>query len=91
MKNTLMGTETVPMEGVHLVQKLYSFLDLPGAAWFLFLLIYLFPSSKRGSKVRAAPRREISDLGFSSDLRQCVEINTVRRFGHTRVGGADGV
>lgn len=39
MKNTLMGTETVPMERFHLVQKLYSFLDIPGAAWDLDLLI----------------------------------------------------
>ncbi|PIA68487.1 hypothetical protein CDR19_21205 [Ectopseudomonas toyotomiensis] len=33
MKNTLIGTETVRMERFHLVQKLYSFLDIPGAAW----------------------------------------------------------
>lgn len=33
MKNTLIGTETVRMERVHLVQKLYSFLDIPSAAW----------------------------------------------------------
>jgi hypothetical protein len=33
MKNTLIGTETVRMERYHLVQKLYSFLDIPGAAW----------------------------------------------------------
>lgn len=85
--------------------------------------LWPFHSSKMGSKVRAAPRRKISDLGFLSDLArvvvsgprrmvtssnagtgcaaartspvlervqrrhdalQCVEINTVRRFGHTR-------
>lgn len=74
MKNTLMGTETVPTEGFHLVQKLYSFLDIPGAAWDLVLLIYLFCCSKRPSRVRAAPQREISDLGFSSDLSQCGDL-----------------
>lgn len=110
MKYMLMGTETVPMERFHLVQKLYSFLYIPGAAWDLALLIYLFCCSKRPSRVRAAPRRKISDLGFLSDLTanscagqgaaqvypvpervqrrddllQSVEINTVRRFGHTR-------
>ncbi|EPM9933392.1 DUF3631 domain-containing protein [Pseudomonas aeruginosa] len=52
MKNTLMGTETVPMERFHLVQKLYSFLDIPGAAWDLDLLIYLFCSSRKPSEVR---------------------------------------
>lgn len=52
MKNTLMGTETVPMERFHLVQKLYSFLDIPGAAWDLDLLIYLFCSSRKPSDVR---------------------------------------
>ena len=49
-KNTLMGTETVPMERFHLVQKLY--LDIPGAAWDLDLLIYLFCSSRKPSDVR---------------------------------------
>ena len=29
MRNSSMGTETVPMRGIHLVQKLYSFLYLP--------------------------------------------------------------
>lgn len=43
-----------------------------------------FHSSKKGSKVRAARRREISDLGFSSDLRQCGELVSLRRFGRTR-------
>ncbi|HBP6770495.1 TPA: AAA family ATPase [Pseudomonas aeruginosa] len=52
MKNMLMGTETVPMERFHLVQKLYSFLDIPGAAWDLDLLIYLFCSSRKPSDVR---------------------------------------
>lgn len=28
MKNTIIGTETVRMERFHLVQKLYSFLDI---------------------------------------------------------------
>lgn len=83
MKNTLMGTETVPTEGFHLVQKLYSFLDIPGAAWDLVLLIYLFCCSKRPSRVRAAPQREISDLGFSSDLSQCGDLVSVRRFRHS--------
>lgn len=50
--------------------------------YYVFFLA-LFHSSKKGSKVRAAPRRKISDLGFLSDQLQCVEINTVRRFGHT--------
>lgn len=94
MKYMLMGTETVPMERFHLVQKLYSFLDIPGAAWDLALLIYLFCCSKRPSRVRAATRHKISDLGFLSDpalIRlqrrsgaiQCVEITTVSRFRHT--------
>lgn len=123
MKNTLMGTETVPMEGFHLVQKLYSFLDIPGRSPGHLHSTALGNGSKEGSEVRAARRREISDLGFLSDLArdsggwrvmaatpafscagrgaaqvypvlervqrrddplQCVEINTVRRFGHTR-------
>lgn len=42
----------------------------------------LFHSSKKGSKVRAARRREISDLGFSSDLRQCGDLVSLRRFHH---------
>lgn len=94
MKYMLMGTETVPMERFHLVQKLYSFLYIPGAAWDLGLLIYLFCCSKRPSRVRAAPRHKISDLGFLSDPAmsqlqrrygaiQCVEITTVSRFRHT--------
>lgn len=94
MKYMLMGTETVPMERFHLVQKLYSFLYIPGAAWDLDLLIYLFYRSKMPSRVRAAPRRKIADLGFLSDpamsqlqrrpvVIQCVEITTVSRFRHT--------
>lgn len=83
MKNTLMGTETVPMEGFHLVQKLYSFLDIPGRSHGHLQSTALGKGSKEGSEVRAAPRRKISDLGFLSDQLQCVEINTVRRFGHT--------
>ncbi|HBP0911833.1 hypothetical protein ACM719_03795 [Pseudomonas aeruginosa] len=110
MKNTLIGPESGRMEAVHLVHFLDSFLDIPGAAWDLDLLIYLSYRSKMPSRVRAAPRRKISDLGFLSDLTanscagqgaaqvypvpervqrrddllQCVEINTVRSFGHTR-------
>lgn len=34
MKNTFIGTETVRMERFHLVQKLYSFLDIPGRSPF---------------------------------------------------------
>jgi hypothetical protein len=68
MENTLIGPENGRMERFHLVHFLDSFLDIPGAAWDVALLIYLFCSSKRGSKVRAAHRRKISDLGFFSDL-----------------------
>jgi hypothetical protein len=95
MKYMLMGTETVPMERFHLVQKLYSFLDIPGAAWDLALLIYLFCCSKRPSRVRAAPRRKISNLGFSFGLAvcrlqprphlgQCGNLVSVRRFHHAQ-------
>lgn len=49
MKNTLIGTETVRMERFHLVQKLYSFLYIPGAAW---LSTHLKPV-KQAHKVRA--------------------------------------
>ncbi|WP_319173383.1 hypothetical protein, partial [Pseudomonas aeruginosa] len=41
MKNTLIGPENGRMEAVHLVHFLDSFLDIPGAAWDLDLLIYL--------------------------------------------------
>lgn len=34
MKNTPIGTKTVRMEGFHLVQKLYSFLDIPSRRRF---------------------------------------------------------
>lgn len=68
MENTLISPESGRMERFHLVHFLDSFLDIPGAAWDVALLIYLFCSSKRGPKVRAAPRRKISDLGFLSDL-----------------------
>lgn len=55
MKNTLMGTETVPMEGFHLVQKLYSFLDIPGRSPGHLQSTALGNGSKQGSEVRAAP------------------------------------
>lgn len=55
MKNTLMGTETVPMEGFHLVQKLYSFLDIPGRSPGHLQSTALGNGSKEGSEVRAAP------------------------------------
>lgn len=36
--NTLIGTETVRMERLHLVQKLYSFLDIPKrSAFYLYM------------------------------------------------------
>lgn len=72
MENTLIGPESGRMERFHLVHFLDSFLDIPGAAWDVVLLINLFCSFKRGSKVRAAPRRKISDLGFLSDLARVV-------------------
>ena len=64
MKNTLIGTETVRMERFHLVQKLYSFLDIPGAAW---------PSTrlkpvKQAHEVRAPLT---GALLISGVLRQC--------------------
>lgn len=94
MKNTLIGPESGRMEAVHLVHFLDSFLDIPGAAWDLDLLIYLSYRSKMPSRVRAAPRRKIADLGFLSDpamsqlqrwplVIQRVEITTVSRFRHT--------
>ncbi|WP_236202102.1 hypothetical protein [Pseudomonas pseudonitroreducens] len=122
MKTMLIDSKIEPTTGIHLLRFSKSFLDIPGAAWDVALLIYLFCSSKRCSKVRAALRRKISDLGFLSDLArvvvsgqrrvvtssnagaacgaaqaypvlervqlqddplQCVEINTVRRFGLT--------
>lgn len=94
MKNTLIGPESGRMEAVHLVHFLDSFLDIPGAAWNLDLLVYLSCCSKRPSRVRAAPQHKISDLGFLSDPAmsqlqrrsgaiQCVEITTVSRFRHT--------
>ena len=52
MKNTLIGPESGRMEAVHLVHFLDSFLDIPGAAWDLDLLIYLFCSSRKPSEVR---------------------------------------
>lgn len=51
--------------------------------YYVFFLS-LFYSSKKGSEVRAARRLEISDLGFLSDLRQCGELVSLRRFGRTR-------
>lgn len=68
MKYMLMGTETVPMERFHLVQKLYSFLYIPGAAWDLDLLIYLSYRSKMPSKVRVTPR--CANLGANSAGRK---------------------
>ncbi|QRY80109.1 hypothetical protein JVX91_03020 [Pseudomonas sp. PDNC002] len=72
MENTLIGPESGRMERFHLVHFLDSLLDIPGAAWDVDLLIYLFCSSKKGSEVRAAHRRKISDLGFLSDLARVV-------------------
>lgn len=67
MKNTLIGPETGRMEGFHLVQFLDSFLDIPGRSPGHLQSTALGNGSKDGSEVRAARRREISDLGFSSD------------------------
>jgi hypothetical protein len=72
MKTMLIDSKIELTTGVHLLRFSKSFLDIPGAAWDLVLLIYLFCSSKRGSKVRAAHRRKISDLGFFSDLARVV-------------------
>lgn len=55
MKNTLMGTEIVPTEGFHLVQKLYSFLDIPGRSPGHLQSTDLGKGSKEGSEVRAGP------------------------------------
>lgn len=68
MKIMLIGSKIELTTGIHLLRFSKSFLDLPGAAWFMYLLIHLLHSSKKGSEVRAAPRRKISDLGFLSDL-----------------------
>lgn len=95
MKNTLIGPENGRMEAVHLVHFLDSFLDIPGAAWDLDLLIYLSSCSKMPSRVRAAPRRKISNLGFSAGLAvcrlqprphlgQCGNLVSVRRFHHAQ-------
>lgn len=69
MKNTLIGTKTVRMERFHLVQKLYSFLDLPGVAALQLELLELFQSLKKGSKHPAA-RPEKFPTGFISDPGQ---------------------
>lgn len=56
--------------------------------------IPVLQSSQKGSEVRAAPRRKISDLGFSSDPAlkshqsrpgpaQCGDLVSLRRFGDT--------
>lgn len=68
MKNTLMGTETVPMEGVHLVQKLYSFLYIPGAAWKNASALASAPPLQKASQTPGGPLGKISGLGKMSDL-----------------------
>ncbi|TLP74748.1 hypothetical protein FEA48_11075 [Pseudomonas nitroreducens] len=68
MKTMLIGSKIELTTGIHLLRFSKSFLDLPGAAWFMYLLIYLFCSSKRGSKVRAAYRGEFSEVGFLSEV-----------------------
>lgn len=54
--NTLIGTETVLMERFHLVQKLYSSLDIPGRSPFYLYINSAISAlkSERGAKSHRA-------------------------------------
>ncbi len=59
--NTLIGTETVLMERFHLVQKLYSFLDIPRRSPFYLC----FNSVISGLSSERAPQSH--DAGVAHD------------------------